>query len=152
MGRRATQTLAWWLPVQGAYLINNIGDTHTAYWSGIPNSIFWPMIVLATAASIVASQVRRRVLGASPFAPSLLLRDLRGGPGGDPGSCSGLPASRAGAHLGLLLHHQAGAVGGQSRPLACAPLPPGAAWRRARLTRRPCLRGDVAGAGKGAPG
>ncbi len=41
---------------QGAYLLDNLEDVTTAYWSFVPDSVAWPMLVLATAATIVASQ------------------------------------------------------------------------------------------------
>lgn len=41
---------------QGAYLMKYPENISTVYWSTVPHSVFWPMLVLATAASVVASQ------------------------------------------------------------------------------------------------
>ncbi len=30
---------------QGAYLMQNLGDVGTTYWSAIPSPVFWPMLV-----------------------------------------------------------------------------------------------------------
>ncbi|KQK03685.1 potassium transporter 6 [Brachypodium distachyon] len=41
---------------QTAYLIKNPGHMSTAFYSSIPEPLFWPMFVVATLAAIVASQ------------------------------------------------------------------------------------------------
>lgn len=41
---------------QGAYLLKHPEDSRVAFWASIPNPVFWPMLVLATLAAIVASQ------------------------------------------------------------------------------------------------
>lgn len=41
---------------EAAYLIKNPGDISTAFYSSIPEPLFWPMFVVATLAAIVASQ------------------------------------------------------------------------------------------------
>ncbi|GAQ93065.1 hypothetical protein KFL_012790010 [Klebsormidium nitens] len=41
---------------QGAYLSRNPGDTPQAYFKAIPEPVFWPAFVLATLATMVASQ------------------------------------------------------------------------------------------------
>lgn len=58
---------------QGAYLIANPSNSATTFWSSLPGPIYWPMLVLATLAAIVASQavitgtfsILRQVRGAS---------------------------------------------------------------------------------------
>lgn len=42
---------------QGAYLLNHPEDAQNAYFASLPRPIFWPMLILATLAAIVASQV-----------------------------------------------------------------------------------------------
>lgn len=41
---------------QGAYLLVHPEDISNLYFSSVPSPVFWPMLVLATAATIVASQ------------------------------------------------------------------------------------------------
>ena len=41
---------------QGAYLVNNPSDVSITFWASLPSQIYWPMMVLATLAAIVASQ------------------------------------------------------------------------------------------------
>ncbi|KAH9303017.1 hypothetical protein KI387_014600 [Taxus chinensis] len=41
---------------QTAYLIKNPGDMKNAFYSSIPDPVYWPMFVIATLAAIVASQ------------------------------------------------------------------------------------------------
>ncbi|KAH9303016.1 hypothetical protein KI387_014599, partial [Taxus chinensis] len=41
---------------QAAYLIKNPGDMKSAFYSSIPDTVYWPMFVIATLAAIVASQ------------------------------------------------------------------------------------------------
>lgn len=50
---------------QGAYLIANPSNYTTAFWSSVPTPFFWPMLVIATSAAIVASQV---IKGTEPSA------------------------------------------------------------------------------------
>ncbi|XP_028759244.1 potassium transporter 10-like [Neltuma alba] len=41
---------------QAAYLMNNMGHAQDAFYRSIPDRIYWPVFVVATAAAIVASQ------------------------------------------------------------------------------------------------
>lgn len=41
---------------QAAYLIKHPADLSTAFYSSVPEPLFWPMFVVATLAAIVASQ------------------------------------------------------------------------------------------------
>jgi len=41
---------------QGAYLLSHPTNVQTTFWSSVPERLFWPMLVLATLAAIVASQ------------------------------------------------------------------------------------------------
>ncbi|KAK7319257.1 hypothetical protein RJT34_03976 [Clitoria ternatea] len=41
---------------QAAYLMNNLNHSHDAFYRSIPDRIYWPVFVVATAAAIVASQ------------------------------------------------------------------------------------------------
>ncbi|MED6206172.1 putative potassium transporter 11 [Stylosanthes scabra] len=41
---------------QAAYLLNNLDHTQNAFYQSIPDKIYWPVFVVATAAAIVASQ------------------------------------------------------------------------------------------------
>jgi KUP system potassium uptake protein len=42
---------------QTALLLVNPAASTQAFWASIPKPIYWPMVVLATAAAIIASQV-----------------------------------------------------------------------------------------------
>jgi KUP system potassium uptake protein len=41
---------------QTAYLINNVNDYSDGFYKFVPGPVYWPMFVIATLASIVASQ------------------------------------------------------------------------------------------------
>ncbi|GAX79004.1 hypothetical protein CEUSTIGMA_g6444.t1 [Chlamydomonas eustigma] len=41
---------------QGAYLLVYPGDVSITFWASLPNSVYWPMVALATLAASVASQ------------------------------------------------------------------------------------------------
>lgn len=41
---------------QAAYLVKNLGHVNDAFYRSIPDGIYWPMFIVATAAAIVASQ------------------------------------------------------------------------------------------------
>lgn len=57
---------------QTAYIIVHPQDYQSAFWSSIPEPVFWPMLVIGTLAAIVASQVRLHYLvGLANFAPCL---------------------------------------------------------------------------------
>lgn len=43
---------------QAAYLIEDPNSVASLYYNSLPRPIYWPMFVVATLASIVASQVR----------------------------------------------------------------------------------------------
>ena len=43
---------------QTAYIIANPQDVSSAFWSAVPDLVFWPLLVIGTMAAIVASQVR----------------------------------------------------------------------------------------------
>ena len=42
---------------QASYVIKHPDMVHTAYYSSVPQAIFWPMFVLAVMSAIIASQV-----------------------------------------------------------------------------------------------
>lgn len=41
---------------QAAYLIKHPNDLSTAFYSSVPQPVFWPMFIVATLAAVVASQ------------------------------------------------------------------------------------------------
>ncbi|MET4684250.1 potassium transporter Kup [Brevundimonas faecalis] len=41
---------------QGAFLLDNPGAADNPFWNMVPQMIYWPMLVLATAATVIASQ------------------------------------------------------------------------------------------------
>ena len=41
---------------QGAFLLDNPGAADNPFWNMVPQMIYWPMLILATAATVIASQ------------------------------------------------------------------------------------------------
>ncbi|WP_312147864.1 potassium transporter Kup [Brevundimonas sp.] len=41
---------------QGAFLLDNPGAADNPFWNMVPQVIYWPMLILATAATVIASQ------------------------------------------------------------------------------------------------
>ena len=41
---------------QGAFLLDNPGAADNPFWNMVPQMVYWPMLVLATAATVIASQ------------------------------------------------------------------------------------------------
>ena len=41
---------------QGAFLLDNPGAANNPFWNMVPQMIYWPMLILATAATVIASQ------------------------------------------------------------------------------------------------
>ncbi|MGH7027676.1 potassium transporter Kup [Brevundimonas sp.] len=41
---------------QGAFLLDNPGAADNPFWNMVPQMVYWPMLILATAATVIASQ------------------------------------------------------------------------------------------------
>lgn len=44
---------------QTAYLVAHPQDVSSAFWSSVPEAIFWPLLAIGTLAAIVASQAKQ---------------------------------------------------------------------------------------------